>query len=190
MMRRSYRRQAAAEESAIGHSLFGSTGWLFADLLLALAVVFLVATTVGTAPLPTPKKHPAASTTHKVTQAKKPNTGKRQPPPLDLDFYNITFTINDPSGLIAGSPSAVAAVRASIVGATRRWDNRSAGIVLLYGGDESGLDYKQLDDAVTKILQDLGKTEPLFRVAKYRDFLDQSAASYFSMDIYLFSRTT
>lgn len=188
-MYRSYRRRTAAEESARGHALFGSTGWLFADLLLGLALIFLVATTVGTAPLPThPKPHPTARPTHKASPSK-PKT-RKQPPPLDLDFHNITFTIGDPSGLIGGSPSAIAAVRASIVGATRQWNNQSAGIVLLYGGDQSGLDYKQFDDAVTKILQGLGKTEPLFRVAKYRDFLDQSSASYFSMDIYLFSRTT
>jgi len=56
IMRRRYQRRTAVRYSTSGHSLFGGTGWLFADLLLALALAFLLATTVGSAPPKTPPK--------------------------------------------------------------------------------------------------------------------------------------
>lgn len=105
-MRRRYRRRTTASYGSSGHSMFGGTGWLFADLLLALALAFLLATTVGsTPPKPAPKPTPTVHPTPKPTSSKV----KKQQPVLQLDPVHITFTIADPTGLADGSPSAIAA---------------------------------------------------------------------------------
>lgn len=188
-MRRQYRRRAG-DYATSGHSLFGGTGWLFADLLLALALAFLLATTVGPSPSPpTPKPTPSPAPTPSPTVS--PTHPPKQPP-LELDPVSIKFTISDPAGLVAGSPSAVKAVRNTILKHIRGIRNRSAGIVLLFGGDESGYPtYVQVDKSVENVLKSLSGTGPLFhRQTRYVHFLDLTPATAFSMDVYLFSRTS
>jgi len=157
--------------------MFGVTGWLFADLLLALALAFLLATTIGHK-LPKPRPTPTPSPTPTELRA-----------PLELTPVHITFTITDPDGLVAGSPSAIDAVRATILQKTKKINSRSAGIVLLYGSN-SFPSYEQLDQSVEKILTGLSSTEPLFQETRYRSFLSLHGLNTFSMDIYLFSRTS
>jgi hypothetical protein len=164
-----------------GHSLFGSTGWLFADLMLAIAMAFLVATTVGTTP-PPQKPHHQPAPKHPV--AKKPEAA------LDLNYVNIPMTV-DPGGLLSGSPAAIAAVRSKILG-NQRLRSRRAGLVLLFGGDpqNSPDSYKQaqeLDRAVWKILQGLGQDNFVFQVAVPRDFVNiDTPTTSFQLNIYLF----
>jgi|GEM_PF-1178436 hypothetical protein len=186
-MRRRYQRRTAVRYSTSGHSLFGGTGWLFADLLLALALAFLLATTVGSAPPKTPPKtSPTALPTHKQGGG-----SPQQPPPLELDPAHITFTIADPAGLAAGSSSAVAAVRATILQKTRGIKSRSAGIVLLFGDDSSDPTYEQVDQGVENILKSLSGTGPLFhQETRYVSFLNLRGPTQFAMDVYLFSTTS
>lgn len=185
-MQRRYRRRTAAHYGSSGHSMFGGTGWLFADLLLALALAFLLATTVGSATSikATPKTVPTVHPTHKPRQAS-------QPPPLELDPVHVTFNIADPTGLATGSPSAVAAIRTTILQKTRGIKNRSAGIVLLFGGNGSEYpSWMQVDQGVEKVLESLSSPGQLFHPGtRYRPFLNLSDASQFSMDIYLFNVT-
>lgn len=181
-MRRSYQRRTAARYGTSGHSLFGGAGWLFADLLLALAMAFLLATTVGSPP---PKTPPKALPTHK--QGSHP----KQSPPLELDPVHIAFTIADPTGLATGSSSAVAAVRATILQKIGGIKSRNAGIVLLFGSDSSYPSYEQVDQDVENILKSLSGTGPLFhQETRYVSFLSLLGPSQFSMDVYLFSTTS
>jgi len=165
-----------------GHSLFGSTGWLFADLMLAIAMAFLVATTVGTT---SPPKPPAPS-----PSASKSPTVKKPQPALDLKYVTINLKI-DPAGLLSGSSSAISSIRRQV----RGWpglNSRRAGLVLLFGGDpqDNPASYKQaqnLDMAVWKILQGLGQENFVFQVAVPRDFVNIGArTTAFEMNIYLF----
>jgi hypothetical protein len=179
-MQRRYRRRTATHYDTSGHLLFGRTGWLFADLLLALALVFLLATTVGAVP-PAP--------THSTP--KPTGSSPAQPPPLQLDPVHITFTIADPVGLASGSPSAIAAVRATILKMTSGIKERSAGIVLLFGGNGNGAQdppWEQVDQGVENVLKSLSGTGQLFhQETRYMPFLNIASPSQFAMDIYLFA---
>jgi hypothetical protein len=180
-MRRKYQRRTGARYGASGHALFGGTGWLFADLLLALALAFLLATTVGGTPPKTVPKVPPTP----------PPSSSKQSPPLQLDPVHITFNIGDPGGLAAGSSSAVAAVRAIILQKTSGIKTRSAGIVLLFGGngDESSYPtWEQVDKGVKNVLNSLSSAGLLFHPGtRYVPFLNIGSPNQFSMDVYLFS---
>jgi hypothetical protein len=184
-MPRRYPRRRAGHYGTSGHAMFGGTGWLFADLLLALALAFLLATTVGITP---PK---AAPTVH-PTLTPRSNSHRNQPPPLELDPVHITFNIDDPAGLAAGSSSAIAAVRATILQKTSGIKKRSAGIVLLFGGNESQYPtWEQVDQGVENILKSLSGIGPLFHPqTRYVPFLNIGEPGQFSMDVYLFSGTS
>lgn len=183
-MRRKYQRRTAVRHSTSGHFLFGGTGWLFADLLLALALAFLLATTVGSAPKPPPLHRPTPSPSPSPS-----GSHPKQPPPLELDPVSITFTIADPAGLVTGSSTAVAAVRSTILQKIGGIKGRSAGIVLLYGSDQSS-NYEAVDEAVENILKGLSGVGPLFhQQTRYRSFLNLRSPDQFSMDVYLFGTT-
>ena len=175
-------RRRADQPGHSGHSLFGSTGWLFADLMLAIAMAFLVATTVGTT---SPPKPPAPS-----PSASKSPTVKKPQPALDLKYVTINLKIN-PAGLLSGSSSAISAIRQQVRGSPGL-SSRRAGLVLLFGGDpqDNPASYKQaqdLDMAVWKILQGLGQENFVFQVAVSRDFVNIGApTTAFQMNIYLF----
>jgi hypothetical protein len=186
-MRKKYRRRTGIQYGDSGHSLFGVTGWLFADLLLALALAFLLATTVGSTPPKTPKPQKSVRVTHTPVP-----THTKQPPPLQLTPVHITFSIADPVGLADGSKTAVNAVRNTIIQKIRGIRNRSAGIVLLFGGYNSQYPtYEQMDQEVENVLKSLSSTDSLFhRETQYQSFLNLVSAGTFVMDIYLFSGTS
>jgi hypothetical protein len=185
-MRRRYRRRTGTHYGTSGHFMFGGTGWLFADLLLALALAFLLATTVGAPPPPIPKVHPSPKPTGS-------SSAQPQPPPLQLDPVHLTFTIADPVGLASGSPSAVAAVRATILQITSGIKERSAGLVLLFGGNGNGAQdppWEQVDQGVENVLKSLSGPGQLFHLeTRYMPFLNIVPPGQFAMDIYLFAGT-
>ena len=168
--------------------MFGGTGWLFADLLLALALAFLLATTVGVTPPKAPSKPPRPPVVPSTPGGSHP----KQTPPLELDPVHVTFTVADPASLVAGSSSAVTSVRATILQKTHGIKTRSAGIVLLFGGNGSQYPtWDQMDASVEKILKSLSGPGRLFHLeTRYVPFLNLAGPSQFSMDIYLFSGTS
>jgi hypothetical protein len=161
-----------------GSSLFGGTGWLFADLLLALALTFLVATTVVTQPPPThPRPHVSQTPTPTPTPTPKP-TGSTEPA-LDLAYVTVNLTINP------GAVSA-AAVRQAIL-ANPRLAGRQAGLVILFaGGDSSSPQWEQLDSQVWGILKSMGDATSLFNVAVSRQFWGGGPLTTIELNIYLF----
>jgi hypothetical protein len=172
-------------QSDVGHSFFGGTGWLFADLMVALAMVFLVATALG---FPTPSKSAAA---HHPAPKKSPAV---KHPEAALDFKYVTITIPnlDYNGLLNNSPAAINSVRKAIL-SDAGIRSRRAGLVLLFDGATSqDLSSQALainvDRKLQDILRDLGTQNVLFQVAVYRNFLDlvKLTANNFHMEIYLF----
>jgi hypothetical protein len=176
---RSRRRGETAATS--GSSLFGSTGWLFADLLLAIALVFLLATTVAQAPVP---KHPRPHSSAARTTPTPTRTTGQPEPALDLTPVMITLTINV-SDVKSGNAGAVAAIRRKVAG----WPalkGRLAGLVLLFAGDDGSdppAQWKGLDEAMWHVLT----ADPVFKVALHQDFETHGGSSAtFQFDVYLF----
>jgi hypothetical protein len=183
-MRTRSRWQAAQRGNFARHSFFGGTGWLFADLMVALAMMFLVATTVGFPSPPEPKPTPAPAHHPVPAKSKPPN---RPGPALDLNYVTITISNLDYNGLLNNSSAATASVRNAVLGnaAVR---GRRAGLVLLFGGDnpQNALAVS-LDQKISQILTGLGRQNYVFQVAVYRDFVDLAQPlSDFHMDVYLF----
>src|SRR5215469_15675004 len=137
-----------------GSSLFGGTGWLFADLMLAIAMAFLLATTVGTSPPPA-HPHPGVTPTPTPTPTPSPTPTGHPEPALDLNYVTVTLTIN-PGAVSAG------AIKQAIL-TNRRLTGRQAGLVILFaGGDPGSSEWEQLDNQVWGILKSMGDSTSLF----------------------------
>jgi hypothetical protein len=174
-----YRRRAAAGSSASGHTMFGSTGWLFADLLLALAVAFLLATTFGAAPSHSPvvKNSPTASASPTPT----PTPTPQPQPALDLNYVTVYLPI-DPGDISASS------IQQTIMN-NPKFAGRQAGLVILFAGgtDPNGPEWEEIDTQVWSILQGMDKDSPLFRVAVPRPFWNgMLPLTKVKLNVYLF----
>ena len=153
-----------------------SVGWLFADLLLALAVLFLLANTVGSPlkPMPTPTQIPT------------------QLPRLELTFHEFKINI-DPNALLNDSQSTINAVKQQ-VRAQAFLQGRSAGLVIVYGGapDTSQIGQAQaIAGKVYNVLKMLGKEGFAFTRASYYDTLFSlySTNTIVILDVYLFANS-
>lgn len=140
-----------------------ASGWLFADMLLALAMLFLVSNTIGIHP-PTPTPTP----THV------PTLGAASPTPtpvphLERETHRFSIKI-DATALLSGNQSSYDAVVNQITGQSFL-RGRRAGLAIVYGGAP---DYTQISSAfdiakkVYAILHDLGKRNADFtNIASY-----------------------
>lgn len=164
-----------------------TAGWLFADLLLALAVIFLTANTVGVfhpAPTPTPTPIPTPTPTPTPTPL----------PRLETGAVTLNLTV-DWGGLTQTPPAASASqgVIAQVLKAPAL-KGRRAGLVIAYGGtpDESGVGTAKLvAKATMAILQTLNRPGQTFVETSYHDPLIQLGQnfSYVKLEIYLYQRT-
>jgi hypothetical protein len=175
-----------------GHLLFGGTGWLFADLMVAIAMAFLVASTVGFPPVPHKAvKHQPHPPSHHVV--------KPPQPALDFGYVTIMLTI-DPAALVNHDPSIAASVRSQIrenpklkAKCAEEPGPGCVGLVLLFGGDPqitlaSAYSYAEtLDTAMGNVLQGLGQHNFYFRRAIYRNFVNYGAeTTTFELQVYVF----
>lgn len=166
----------------VGPNLFGATGWLFADLFIALAVGFLVANTVGYVPPPSARAQPTPTPTPTATPI----------PPRALDLKPITVTLHvDYNGLLNNDPTAIAAVEQQVRQASGL-SNRSAGLVLAFGG-ATGVDTNRALLIAQKVdndvLSDLGRKGFVFQTAVYREFFTLGAdPSTVIIDVYVFKQ--
>jgi hypothetical protein len=161
-----------------------SPGWLFADLLLALAVLFLVANTLAIKPpppVPRTIKKPAVKLTPTATPL----------PRLELNFHEFTIHV-DPNGLLNNNRGAIASVEQQ-VRAQSVLNGRSVGLVIVYGGATT---VSQISTAQTiarkiySILQGLGKAGFAFTRASYYNPLYNlgDSANDVTVDVYLFAK--
>jgi hypothetical protein len=191
MRMRSRRRVGFRANS--GHLLFGGTGWLFADLMVAIAMAFLVASTVGFPPVP----HKAAK--HQPSHLPSHHVIKPPQPALDFGYVTIMLII-DPAALLNHDPSVAASVSSQIrknpklkAKCADEPESRCVGLVLLFGGDPqitlaSAYSYAEtLDTAMGKVLQALGQHNFYFRRSIYRNFVNYGAeTTTFELQVYVF----
>lgn len=125
------------KKNNIRDSLIVPAGWLFADLLLALAMLFLVANTmsprrVTIKPTPTIRIDP----TPLVTPSPSPTSNILILEPLKV---NIRISGLNTNGLLASDPGAISDLENKISDWIRQHglQNRRAGIAIVYGGANS-----------------------------------------------------
>jgi hypothetical protein len=163
-----------------GYVVFGTIGWLFADLMFALAMAFLVATTIGQPPIPS---HPRPSPTPTPSATATPK------PVLELKPLRIHATVNW-QGLLSGSERAQAALQRRVQ-SVATLHGRRAGLVLTFGGasgDGPG-EAVAIARKVDSALQALGRRRFVFSGTVFRPFLSLGAPpSQVEIDIYLFKQ--
>ncbi len=177
-MRNTHTRNKPLGEGLKG-SFIVSAVWLFANMLLALAMLFLAANAVAIHPPPT------ASSTHIVA------TPSPTPlPRLELVYHEFTMNINS-DGLLNDSQSASNAV-VQQVKAQAFLKGRSAGLVIVYGGapgDAQIASAQTVARKVYSILASLGKQGYVFNRASYYSplFLLGASRNIAVVDVYLFA---
>jgi hypothetical protein len=164
-------------------SLFSIAGWLFADLLLALAVIFISANTLGASPVKAVKPAPPLprTLTPQVT------------PVLELQFYRFKLDIAKPAMLLHGDPTALAQLKQQII-AEPRLQGRQAGLVIAYGGapipGQIG-NARNIAKKVMKVLQSLQSDDYfVFAHTSYYDALYRLGyqPTLAVIDVYLFAK--
>lgn len=160
--------------------IFGLTGWLFADLFVALTMGF-VANTVGYVPTPTP------------TDTVPPTVVPTATPLPALSLQPITVTLNvDYVGLLNGDPTAIANAQQQ-VRADGRLNCKLAGLVLTFGGanPDTGLALQIAKVIDTQVLPGLGSQHYVFIDTRYREFFNLATdPSVASVDVYVFDNVS
>ena len=158
-------------------TFMGSAGWLFADLLLALAMLFLVANTI---PLPniSPPVIPKATATPPV------------PLRLEQHYHRISITI-DRTNLMNNDPGERNAIIQQIK-AQKFLHNRQAGLIIAYNGAQNIDDIGNATsaaNAVYAILINQGKHDPTFaKVSQYDAlYILGGDPTIVTLDIFLFA---
>lgn len=174
-------------------------GWLFADLLLGMAMFFLVATSSGTPPpMATPTITPTASVTPRPTTTPFPTPLPTPTPFISLDATPFAFDIRStPSALLASAATTAGQrERARILRILEdqireRCATSHAGILLIFGHASNPTEGGQLAQAAAGVIQDEQFTQ-LCGVVVPREFhwIDNAAANrgLLNFEIYFFNR--
>ena len=189
-MRASTGRRRAERDP--GDAVFGSTGWLFADLMLALALAFIVAVTAAPPLPPGAQAEPEPTTTTTTTLSTTTTTTPAQPagPALELDPVKLELPI-DAAALLGGDAGAVQGLR-DRVRADPRLAGRRAGLVMTFGGtggSSQGASVTRglsIADKVNGVLGELGAQGFVFDSTVYRSFISLGSPDALSVDVYLF----
>jgi hypothetical protein len=170
----------------LNKTFMGLAGWLFADLLLALAMLFLIASTVSH-PETTAKPRPTPTPTIPATPTQLPR----------LELFPHRVTIN-----VSPSETVQDAVRTKIQAQTSETaflQGRRVGLVIIFTGAPTTGDIpaaQDTDETVKHTLQSLRSND--FANASYYDSTNNNrvtdltllgySASHIVIDIYLFSQ--
>jgi len=164
-------------------SFIFSAGWLFADMLLALAMVFLAANTFAVRPPPaippTPTPTPKATAT------------PRTPPRLEQGYHRFTITV-DSNGLLNNNPNASNDVIRQVK-AQGFLRGRRVGLIIVYGGAPGVNQIGQAETIANKvydILLNLGRHDLTFANTSRYDplYILGGNINSVSIDIFLFAR--
>lgn len=162
-----------------------ASGWLFADMLLALAMLFLVSNTIGIhLPVPTP------TPTHVLTTAASPTPTPTPDPHLEQKPHRFSINI-DANALLSGTQSSSDAVVRQIT-AQPFLRGRRAGLAIVYGGAPDDTQISTADDIANKIydiFHNLGKRNAGFKnIASYDPlYLLGGDLNKVIIDIFLFA---
>lgn len=177
------RRGQEGQDERPAPAFFGMTGWLFADLLLALAMIFLVANSVAHIPPP-----PSAPTPTPLPTA--------TPAPLsvlDLHFIEVPLKQVDYAKLHQKDSGTIEAIERQII-ANPKLEGKCAGLVLTFGGsagDSNGVGTQAATDVNNNVLSRLGVID----YTEYRTFTVAVSRPFFAptqpvgqilLDVYVF----
>ncbi|HEX7734737.1 MAG TPA: hypothetical protein VF458_07735 [Ktedonobacteraceae bacterium] len=158
-------------------------GWLFADLLLALAVIFLAAQP------PFPK--PLVPT---VTVTLSPTATATPQPIARLEQEPHRFIVHvDRAAFLSNNSGAVNSVRQQIVSQSFL-QGRSAGLIVAFGTAGSDCTAERAYDVAQKVydlVQQLGQSNPAFKNTIHYDKLCniRSDINQITIDIFLFAQS-
>lgn len=139
--------------------MFSSSGWLFADMFLALMMVFIVASTVGKYTPPQKKGIGPTPTPHIV--------GMR---PRSVDF-NVTVDFD--TLLFADPQAAKKDVERQVRVHLKAYHTEKAALVLTFGcGPEDGRD-TDVAKSVNDVLRSLGARHVIFEQASFSNYIDR-----------------
>lgn len=160
-----------------------SAGWLFADLLLVLAMLFLAANTMGIhPPPPTPTPTPIVHVT---------------PPPqqrvLEHTYCEIFIDDNDATRFSTDINFAEQIFEPQILAKAPYLNGRQVGLAIASGGtdaDNTGLGIS-LAAMTYRVLQDMGNKGSIFKVTSYYGALFSlgTPSRKITLDIYLIVRS-
>jgi hypothetical protein len=163
-------------------------GWLFADLMVALMVIFLAAQPAFPKIIP---KTPTPGITPTVTVATTPTPTPE--PRLDFNFHRIRSDSVDFAGILANKPSAVQALE-QFINSQTIIHNRSVGLALVYDGaptDNDIGDAQNIAQAViNNVLKVMGRKGGPFQRASYYTpiYLFGPGHNTVVIDVYLFQQ--
>ena len=148
--------------------IFSTAGWLFADLLLALTIIFIAASAIG--------KPPRVIRSHTLTPTPTPVRILQT-----LDPHPLTFTVNvDPLQL--GSSDTVSYVKDQVSQQLNHSHNgrRKVGFVITLAGGVAGVDNATSFNSILKSM-------PSFQGAVFKNYHDLgNPDNEFDLEIYFF----
>lgn len=182
------RRRGESDRS----SIVSMSGWLFADMLLVLAIValgamlaskesvadYVASVSPSASPTPTstsPSPSPSPSTSPKPKPTAAPGLNK------DPSSFTLVFST---SRLLSRDPSTIANVREQIKRKTEGFKNRRAGFVLTFGGDGNSGTATRVAQIVNAQL--VAVRPQLFKGAVLRDFINLSGNNQADVEVYLY----
>jgi len=133
-------------------------GWLFADLLLAIAMIFLI---TNTSTEPTAQVSPTPTPTPIPTPTPTPTSSSL----IERTYQEFFIPLNDPDGLSIGDTQGKTDLNSRVraVLTQKHFDHRQAGLVIAYGGTGNSNDAKMLNRGTDmaqhtyEVLQDMGQ---------------------------------
>lgn len=175
------------KKKTLGESIRGSfsmsAGWLFADLLLVLAMLFLAANTMGIHPPPPPAQITPTPTPQKV-QAQ-----------LEQGYRRFVVHV-DKTAFLKNDSHAINSVKQQIAGQSFL-QGRSVGLIVAYGtvspDDSSGCQSAYtVAGKVYDLVRQLGQNNPTFsKVVDYSPLCNVRAdVNQITIDIFLFTQTS
>ena len=157
-------------------SLGMSAGWLFADLLLVLAMLFLAANTMGIHPPPLVHVTPTPTPQKVLAQ---------------LEQKHHPFTIHvDTAALLAGDRNAANSVTRQIADQSFL-QGRSAGLIIVFGRAHANCEQERAYDIAQKVytlVHKLGQSDATFsKVVDYDTLCNiRNDVNAIDIDIFLF----
>ena len=155
-------------------SIFHTAGWLFADLLLALTIIFIAASAGGK-----PAHKIILSTTPTPTATPVPISTATPPPPQGLDPHPLVFSMNaDPLQL--GQPGTITQMKAQVEQQLSQShnSNRRVGFVITLAGGINGVNHATSFNAILASI-------PAFQHSVFKNYHDlNNPTNEFDLEIY------
>ncbi|MEO7020593.1 MAG: hypothetical protein ABI234_10630 [Ktedonobacteraceae bacterium] len=162
-----------------------SAGWLFADLLLVLAMLFLAANTMGIHPPPI-----ALKSTPTPTMAPTPKPKERV---LEHNYCEITLDDTNPNTFKSDLNFAISTLKPQITSKAPYLNGRQVGLAIASGGTDSSNTALGIALAAQtyQVLQTLGSKENIFKVTSYYGplFSLGTSSRSITIDMYLIVRS-